>query len=246
MISELSPHVAQVADDLCLVKSMYTEAINHDPAATFLQTGSQLPGRPSIGAWLSYGLGTDNRDLPSFVVLVTKDKRGQPLYSRLWGNGFLPSEHQGVQFRASRDAVLYLNNPDGVDRADRRRQLDLLQELQKRQFDEVGDPEIMARMAQYEMAFRMQMSVPEVTDMSQEPEHIFKLYGPDAKKPGSYAANCLQARRLAERGVKFIQLSSGWDQHGGLPAAFEASVGNRPSDCRVAHRSKQGVYSKTP
>ena len=221
-ISDLLPHTSKVADDLCIIKSMYTEAINHDPASTFLQTGSQLPGRPSIGSWLSYGLGSDNDNLPSFVVLVTKDKRGQPLYGRLWGNGFLPSEFQGVQFRAGKDAVLYLNNPSGIAKADRRRQLDLLGQLQQKQFDDLGDPEIMARLSQYEMAFRMQTSVPEVTDISSEPDSIFELYGPDSKKPGTYAANCLLARRLAERGVNFIQLyHQGWDQHGGLPTAIK-------------------------
>ena len=221
-ISDLLPYTSTVADDLCFIKSMYTEAINHDPAVTFLQTGSQLPGRPAIGSWMNYGLGSDNENLPSFVVLVTKDKRGQPLYGRLWGNGFLPSEFQGVQFRAGKDAVLYLNNPSGIATADRRRQLDLLGQLQERQFDDLGDPEIMARLSQYEMAFRMQASVPDVTDISGEPESIFELYGPDSKKPGTYAANCLLARRLAERGVKFIQLyHQGWDQHGGLPAAIK-------------------------
>lgn len=221
-ISELLPHTAEVADDLCFIKSMYTEAINHDPAITFLQTGSQLPGRPSIGSWLSYGLGSINENLPSFVVLVTKDKLGQPLYARLWGNGFLPSEYQGVQFRAGRDAVLYLNNPPGISRQDRRRQLDLLQTLQARQHETFGDPEILARMAQYEMAFRMQTSVPDVTDLSHEPDSVFDMYGPDSKNPGSYAANCLLARRLIEKGVRFVQLyHQGWDQHGGLPGAIK-------------------------
>ncbi len=221
-VSELMPHTAQVVDDLCFVKSMYTEAINHDPAVTFIQTGSQFPGRPSMGAWLSYGLGSDNANLPAFVVLVTKDKNGQPLYSRSWGNGFLPSEHQGVQFRSGKNPVLYLDNPPGVAPKTRRSQLDRLRSLQEMQFDQMGDPEINARMAQYEMAFRMQTSVPEVMDVTGEPEYIYNLYGKDSKQPGTYAANCLLARRLAEKGVKFIQLyHQGWDQHGNLPSAIK-------------------------
>ena len=221
-VSDLMPHTAKIVDDLCFVKSMYTEAINHDPAITFFQTGSQLPGRPSIGSWLSYGLGTDNENLPAFVVLVTKNKLGQPLYARLWGNGFLPSEHQGVQFRAGKDPVLYLNNPEGITNASRRDQLNYLKKLQEMQFKEIPDPEIEARIAQYEMAFRMQTSVPEVTDLSGEPDYIYDMYGADSRKPGTYAANALLARRLAEKGVKFIQLyHQGWDQHGALPAAIK-------------------------
>lgn len=221
-VSELMPHTSQIVDDLCFVKSLYTEAINHDPAVTFIQTGSQLPGRPSMGAWMSYGLGTDNENLPSFIVLVTKDKTGQPLYARSWGSGFLPSEHQGVQFRAGNNPVLYLDNPPGVTAASRRSQLDDLKSLQDLQFDQFEDPEIKARVAQYEMAFRMQTSVPEIMDVSDEPDSIYELYGEDARKPGTYAANCLLARRLAERGVKFIQLyHQGWDQHGNLPTAIK-------------------------
>ena len=217
-ISELLPYHGKIVDEICFIHSMYTEAINHDPAATFIQTGSQLPGRPCIGSWIDYGLGSDNENLPSFIVLVTKNKGGQPLYSRLWGNGFLPSEHQGVQFRAGNDPVLYLSNPPGVQRNDRKKQLAFLKDLQEDQFNTFGDPEIEARIAQYEMAFRMQASVPEITDTSNEPEHIYDLYGPDSKNPGTYAANCLLARRLAERGVKFIQLyHRGWDQHAQLP-----------------------------
>ena len=173
---------------------------------------------PSIGSWINYGLGSDNENLPAFVVLVTKNKYGQPLYSRLWGNGFLPSEHQGVQFRAGKDPVLYLNNPDGITQASRRDQLDYLKKLQEIQYDQIADPEIEARISQYEMAYRMQTSVPEVTDTSGEPDHIYEMYGEDSRTPGTYAANCLLARRLAEKGVKFIQLyHQGWDQHGGLP-----------------------------
>ena len=217
-MSELLPFQSKIVDDLCFVHSMYTEAINHDPAATFIQTGSQLPGRPSIGSWIDYGLGSENENLPAFIVLVTKGKGGQPLYARLWGNGFLPSQHQGVQFRAGKDPVLYLNNPPGINQDDRRQQLDILKKMQKNQFQDLKDPEIEARIAQYEMAFRMQTSVPEITDTSDEPEYIYDLYGSDSRIPGTYAANCLLARRLAEKGVRFIQLyHRGWDQHNNLP-----------------------------
>ncbi len=217
-VSELLPHTAKIVDKLCFIRSLHTEAINHDPAATFFQSGSQLPGRPSIGAWLSYGLGNSNQNLPTFVVLATKNKDGQPLYARLWGNGFLPSEHQGVRFSSGENAVLYLNNPDGISRQARRDQLDHLRQLQNLQFQSQGDAEINARMAQYEMAFRMQSSVPDVTDLSDESEHTFELYGEDARNPGTYAANCLLARRLAERDVRFIQLyHQGWDHHTKLP-----------------------------
>ncbi len=217
-VSELMPHTSKIVDELCFIKSMHTEAINHDPAITFLQTGSQLPGRPSIGSWLSYGLGTDNKNLPEFVVLLTKDKYGQPLYSRLWGNGFLPSQHQGVQFRSGKDPVLYLDNPPGVTQESRESQLEHLKKLQKLQYQDVGDPEILSRMKQYEMAFRMQTSVPEVMDVSDEPDYIFDLYGEDSKTPGTFAANCLLARKLIEKDVKFVQLyHQGWDMHGDLP-----------------------------
>jgi len=217
-VSELMPYTSKIVDELCFIKSMHTDAINHDPAVTFLQTGSQLPGRPSIGAWLSYGLGTDNKNLPEFVVLLTKDKYGQPLYSRLWGNGFLPSQHQGVQFRSGKDPVLYLDNPPGVTKESRSSQLQHLAELNKIQHQDVGDPEILSRMKQYEMAFRMQTSVPEVMDVSDEPDYIFDLYGKDSKTPGTFAANCLLARKLIEKDVKFVQLyHQGWDMHGDLP-----------------------------
>ena len=220
-VSDLMPHTAKIVDDLCFVKSMQTEAINHDPAITFIQTGSQLAGRPSIGSWLHYGLGTANQNLPAFIVLVTKNKGGQPLYARLWGNGFLESRFQGVQFRSGKDPVLFLNNPDGLDSKDRRKMLDYLKRMHELEFEESGDPELNNRIAQYEMAYRMQTSVPEVLDLSDEPDHIFDLYGPDAKDPGSFAANCLLARRLAERDVKFIQIyHQGWDQHLGLPAGI--------------------------
>lgn len=220
-LSDLMPEMAKVADDLCFIRSMHTEHINHDPAITFFQTGHQLPGRPSMGSWLSYGLGSANENLPAFVVLISKDRIDQPLYSRLWGNGFLPSIHQGVQFRSGGDPVLYLDNPDGVSSAGQRKMLDRLAELNRLQFEDLGDPEINARVAQYEMAYRMQTSVPDVMDLSKEPATNYELYGEDAKKPGTFAANCLLARRLAERNVRFIQLyHPGWDQHGGLPGAI--------------------------
>jgi hypothetical protein len=247
-VSELLPHTAAIADNLCFIKSMHTEAINHDPASTFLQTGSELPGRPSIGSWLNYGLGSENENLPAFVVLVTKGKRGQPLYARLWGNGFLPSAHQGVQFRAGKDPVLFLNNPPGIGRRDRRRQLDHLRELQELQFAERGDPEIMARVKQYEMAFRMQTSVPEVTDLSDEPDHVYDLYGEDAREPGTFAANCLLARRLAERGVRSIQLyHQGWDQHGKLPTRIreQAKETDQASAALVSDLKERGLLDDT-
>ncbi|HZL36497.1 MAG TPA: DUF1501 domain-containing protein [Tepidisphaeraceae bacterium] len=220
-ISDLLPNLANVSDELCFVKSLYTEAINHDPAITFFQTGSQLAGRPSMGSWLSYGLGSVNQNLPAFVVLISKDRIDQPLYARLWGNGFLPSIHQGVQFRAGKDPVLFLKNPDGISGAARRKMLDRLAELQEIQYQDLGDPEINARVAQYEMAYRMQTSVPEVMDIASEPQSVFDLYGPEARQPGTFAANCLLARRMAERDVRFIQLyHPGWDQHGNLPNAI--------------------------
>lgn len=216
--SELLPYTSKMVDDICFIKSMQTDAINHDPAITFLQTGNQLPGRPSIGSWLSYGLGSDNDSLPTFITLITKNMGGQPLYSRLWGNGFLPTEHQGVQFRSGKDPVLYLSDPENYDGNDRRQMLDYLGKLNEVQYDAYGDPEINARMTQYEMAFRMQTSVPEVTDMSDEPDYIFDMYGEDSRDPGTYAANCLMARKLLEKDVKFVQLyHQGWDQHIGCP-----------------------------
>ena len=217
-VSELMPWTAKMVDQLCFIKSLHTEAINHDPAITFFQTGSQLAGRPSMGAWLSYGLGSANENLPAFVVLISKDRIDQPLYARLWGNGFLPSIHQGVQFRSGKDPVLFLQNPDGISSESRRKMLDRLAELNALQFHDLGDPEINARVAQYEMAYRMQTSVPDVMDISKEPEATFQLYGDEAKNPGTFAANCLLARRLAERNVRFIQLyHPGWDHHGNLP-----------------------------
>jgi hypothetical protein len=221
-VSDLLPHTAKVVDDLCIVRSMYTEAINHDPAITFFQSGSQIAGRPSMGAWVHYGLGSDNEDLPAFVVLITPGKVDQPLYARLWGSGFLPSEHQGVQFRSGKDAVLYLGNPDGVSRESRRLLLDRLRDLHAHAAEQLGDGEVDGRIAQYEMSYRMQASVPGVMDVANESEETFELYGPDSRKPGTFAANCLLARRLAERGVKFVQLyHQGWDQHDNLPRDIE-------------------------
>ena len=221
--SELLPYTAEVVDELCFIKSMQTDQINHDPAITFMQTGNQLPGRPSIGSWLSYGLGSDNDNLPTFITLITKNMGGQPLYSRLWGNGFLPTEHQGVQFRSGKDPVLYLSDPENYDGQDRRQMLDYLGKLNEVQHDAYGDPEISARMAQYEMAFRMQTSVPEVTDMSDEPDYIFDMYGEGSRDPGTYAANCLMARKLLEKDVKFVQLyHQGWDQHSNCPGGVKA------------------------
>ena len=247
-VSDLMPHTAKIVDELCFIKSMYTEAINHDPAITFIQTGSQFPGRPSIGSWMSYGLGSDNENLPSFVVLLTKDKYGQPLYSRLWGNGFLPSQYQGVQFRAGKNPVLYLNNPPGVNEHSREQQLNMLKQLEQLNYHDVGDPEILARMAQYEMAFRMQTSVPEIMDTSTEPDYIYDMYGSDSRKPGTYAANCLLARRLAERDVKFIQLyHQGWDQHGNLPSAIrtQCKETDQPTAALIKDLKQRGMLEDT-
>ena len=221
-VSELMPHTAKIADELCFIKTMHTEAINHDPGITFFQTGAQLAGRPSVGSWLSYGLGSMNRDLPTFVAMVT-NRGGNPIYDRLWGSGFLPTMYQGVKFRSVGDPVLHLSNPAGLKDRTRRRILDDLVELNQLKLGEFGDPEISTRIAQYEMAYRMQTSVPDLTDLSDEPDHIFDLYGPDSRKRGTYAANCLLARRLAERGVRFIQLfHRGWDQHFFLPKQIAA------------------------
>jgi hypothetical protein len=233
-VSELMPHTASVADQLCFIKSMFTEAINHDPAVTFFQTGSQLAGRPSIGAWLAYGLGSESKDLPAFVVMVSSGSGSgdQPLADRMWGSGFLPTKYQGVKFRSGVDPVLYLSNPAGMSESGRRRFLDDLSKLNQVEIDEFGDPEISTRIAQYEMAYRMQTSVPELTDLSKEPARIFDLYGPDSRKPGTFAANCLLARRLAERGVRFIQLfHRGWDQHNQLPKNIALQCGDIDQAC---------------
>lgn len=219
--SELLPHTARIADDICVIRSMHTEAINHDPAITFCQTGSQLAGRPSLGAWVAYGLGAMNRDLPSFMVLVSRGSgrpNDQPLYDRLWGSGFLPSKYQGVKLRSAEDPVLYLSNPGGCSPSVRRQMLDQLRVLNEERHNATGDPEILTRIEQYEMAFRMQTSVPELTEIANEPQHILDMYGPDVYRPGSYARNCLLARRMAERDVRFVQLyHMGWDHHDNLP-----------------------------
>jgi len=228
-LGDLLPHTAGVMDDMCLIRSMHTEAINHDPAITLIQTGSQQPGRPCMGAWISYGLGSEAEDLPAFTVLIShgsgKDAN-QGLLERLWGAGFLPSSHQGVKLRSSGDPVLYLTDPPGIDRGFRRRMLDGLAQLNQQQLALSGNPEIAARIAQYEMAFRMQQSVPDLTDLSSESASTFELYGAESRKPGTFAANCLLTRRMLERGVRFVQLyHRGWDQHGGLPS-------NIPKQCR--------------
>ncbi|MDA7906313.1 DUF1501 domain-containing protein, partial [Mariniblastus sp.] len=228
--------------------SMYTEAINHGPGVTFLQTGSQFPGRPSIGAWLSYGLGTANQNLPSFVVMVTKNKGGQPLVSRLWGSGFLPARHQGVRFRSGKDPVLYLNNPAGIDRSSRKRMLDAIDALHQMQLEKQSDPLLETRIAQHELAFNMQASVPDVVDMSGESKETLDMYGPDVHKPGSFAANCLLARRLAEKDVKFIQLyHPGWDQHGGLPGGIRGQCRetDQPSAALVKDLAARGMLDDT-
>ena len=251
-MSDLLPHTAKIADDLCIVKSMHTEAINHGPGVTFLQSGSQLPGRPSIGAWLSYGLGAENANLPAFVVLLTKNKQGQPLAARLWGSGFLPSEHQGVQFRSGGDPVLYLRNPEGVSRESRRAMLDAMGKLHRMKTAATGqsndDPFVEARIAQHELAFRMQMSIPEVTDISSETQSTLDAYGPDVKDQGTFASNCLLARRLAERGVRFIQLyHQGWDQHGGLPKQLpiQCKETDQPAAALVNDLKARGMLDET-
>ena len=234
-ISELLPHTAKVVDDLAVIKTVNTEAINHDPAITYIQTGSQLPGRPSTGAWLSYGLGSMNENLPCFVVLhstVNGGFGGQALYARLWGAGFLSTRHQGVSLRSTGDPVLYLSNPEGMSEGMRRRMLDELAKLNRHRYQEVGDPEIQSRIAQYEMAYRMQTSVPELADISDEPQHVLDMYGPEVKTPGTFAANCLLARRMAERGVRFTQVFiRQWDQHGNLPKDIRRQCGIIDQPC---------------
>jgi hypothetical protein len=250
-LSELLPHTSRVADELCFIRSMHTEAINHDPAVTFFQTGAQLAGRPSIGSWLSYGLGSLSRDLPAFVVMISRGSGNpvdQPLYDRLWGSGFLPSKYQGVKFRSGGDPVLYLSNPDGVGTTTRRTMLDDLAKLNQMRLSEVGDPEISTRISQYEMAFRMQTSVPELLDLSKEPRRVLDMYGPEALKPGTFAANCLLARRLAERGVRFIQLfHRGWDQHTNLPKQITGQCRDidQPSAALVRDLKQRGLLDDT-
>jgi len=247
-ISELLPHTATIADKLTIVRSIHTEAINHDPAVTFLQTGSQIAGRPSMGSWVSYGLGSEAKDLPGFVVMISVGSGGQPLYDRLWGSGFLPTRYQGVKFRSVGDPVLFLRNPEGVSREDRRAYLDSLAEINQSKFSETGDPEIATRIAQYEMAFQMQASVPELTDLSKESASVVESYGADARKPGTFAYNCLMARRLAERGVRFIQLyHRDWDHHGGLQKGLPARCRetDQPAAALVRDLEQRGMLQDT-
>ena len=251
VLSDLLPHLGEVADDFCMVRSLFTEAINHDPAITFMQTGSQLAGRPSIGSWVGYGLGSENKDLPSYVVLTsfgTGRRDDQPLYDRLWSSGFLPSKHQGVKFRNKGDRVLYLSNPPGVDRDARRETLDELSALNEQHHDALGDPEIQTRISQYEMAFRMQTSVPDLTDISKESPEVLEMYGPEVKTPGTYASNCLLARRLAERDVRFVQLfHMGWDHHGGLPTAIKGQCHDtdQPTAALIKDLKQRGLLDDT-
>jgi len=249
-VSELLPYTAKVSDDLTFIKSMHTEQINHDPAVTFLQTGFQIAGRPSMGSWAIYGLGSENQNLPGFIVLISPGQggTGQPLYDRLWGAGFLPSKYQGVKFRSVGDPVLWLSNPDNLSRDDRRAYLDSLAALNQMKLEETGDPEISTRISQYEMAFRMQSSVPELTDISKEPASTFELYGEDARKPGTFAANCLLARRLAERNVRFIQLfHRDWDHHGGLPKNIpqRCKETDQPAAALVTDLKQRGLLDDT-
>lgn len=248
-ISSLFPHTAKIVDDICIVRSMFTEAINHDPALTFFQTGAQQGNRASFGSWLSYGLGSENKNLPAFCVLLSRGKgNGQGVYSKLWTNGFLDSIHQGVQFSSGDNPVLYLNNPEGIDSTNRRQMLDQLAALNDRSYQEFGDPEISTKIQQYEMAYRMQTAVPELTDLSREPDDIIKMYGPECLVPGTFAANCLLARKLSESGVRFIQLyHQGWDQHGNLPneMAGQAMDVDRASAALVTDLKQRGLLDET-
>ncbi|MCA9115089.1 MAG: DUF1501 domain-containing protein [Planctomycetaceae bacterium] len=250
-LSDYLPHTAGIADELCIVRSMHTEAINHAPAMTLFLTGAQEPGRPSLGAWLSYGLGSDSEQLPTFCVMTSRDREascGQLFYDYYWGSGFLPSKHQGVKFRANGDPVLYLSSPPGVSSGLRRGLLDDLGELNRMRLATAGDPEIQTRIAQYEMAFRMQSSVPELTDLTTEPKHVLEMYGPDVERPGSFARNCLLARRLAERGVRYVQLlHAGWDQHGNLPTQLEVQCRDtdQPSAALVRDLKQRGLLDET-
>lgn len=250
LLGEWLPHLGKVADDICIVKSMHTDQINHAPAMTQFLTGHQIPGRPSMGAWVSYGLGSVNQNLPDYLVLLSKMLRpsDQPLYDHYWGSGFLPSRYQGVKLRNAKDPVLYLRDPEGLPRAVRRGMLDGLAELNQQRLEATGDPEIATRIRQYEMAFRMQASVPELTDLRDEPEEVFELYGPDSRRPGSYAANCILARRLAERGVRFIQLfHPDWDHHSRLPSWCTARCRDtdQPSAALVADLKRRGLLDDT-
>lgn len=247
-MSDILPYTSKLVDDLCVIHTVNTPAINHGPGVTMMQTGSQFPGRPSMGSWLDFGLGSETEDLPAFVVLVSKDRGGQPLVSRLWGSGFLPGKHDGVRLRPDADAVLYLNNPKGIDRSGRRAALDHLQRLHQLELEATSDPELETRIAQYEMAFRMQNSIPEVTDVSDETEATLEMYGDDVHTPGTYAANCLRARRLAERGVRFIQLyQPGWDQHGGLPNGIkrQCKKTDQPTAALIQDLKLRGMLDDT-
>ena len=248
-VSELLPHVGSIVDDITIIKTVNTEAINHDPAITFINTGTQQLGRPSLGAWLNYGLGSPNQNLPGYVVMISKGKGGsQALFSRLWGSGFLPSRHQGVKFRGAGEPVLYLTNPPGISDDMRRDMLDSLATINQAHFQEAGDPEIEARISQYEMAYRMQASVPDLTDLSGEPQHVRELYGPDAEKPGTFAYNCILARRMAERGVPYVQLfHRGWDQHGNLPKDLRSQCGDvdQPAAGLVMDLKQRGMLDDT-
>ena len=248
-VSNLLPRTAEIVDDLTIVKSVHTEAINHDPAITFINTGVQQPGKASLGSWISYGLGSPNKDLPAYVVMISRGPgQKQALYERLWGAGFLPSKHQGVKFRGGAEPVLYLKNPGGVDREMRRRMLDRIAKINQDHFDEFGDPETKTRIAQYEMAFRMQASVPELIDLSDEPASVMKMYGPEAEKPGSFARNCIIARRLAARGVPFMQLfHRGWDQHGALPKNIRGQCKgiDQPAAALIKDLKQRGMLDDT-
>jgi Protein of unknown function (DUF1501) len=250
-VSELLPETGKIVDEISIIKSMNTDAINHDPAITFIQSGSQQPGRPSLGAWVSYGLGSENRNLPAFVVLLSQAhalNTDQPLFSRLWGNGFIPSSYQGVRFRAGSSPVLYLHDPPGVSQSSRRQMLDAVVKLNRMKAEAYGDPEIETRISQYEMAYRMQTSVPDLMDLSKEPDHVFDLYGPESRKPGTYAANCLLARRLAERNVRFIQLyHRGWDQHNDLPRdlALQCKGTDQPTAALIKDLKRIGLLDET-
>lgn len=248
-ISELLPYTANIVDRLCVVRSMYTHAINHDPAITYIQTGSEQPGRPSMGAWLSYGLGTEASDLPAYCVMISGGQPGdQPLMGRLWGSGFLPTHHQGIKFRAGTDPVLYLTNPPGIDQQRRRQMLDSVNELNQIRLNLTNDPAIEARIKQFELAFRMQSALPELNDVSDEPEHTFDLYGEDSRKPGTYAANCLMARRLVERGVRFVQLyHRGWDHHLNLPGRIKGKCKqtDQSSAALVTDLEQRGLLEDT-
>ncbi len=248
-VSDLFPHIGKIADDICIIRSMNTDAINHDPALTFFQTGAQQGNRPSMGSWVSYGLGSENKNLPAFTVLLSKGKgNGQGVYSKLWSNGFLDSVHQGVQFSSSENPVLYLNNQDGINRLDRRKMLDKVAELNELSYKQFGDPEITTRIQQYEMAYRMQTAVPEIMDVSKEPDDIIKMYGPDCLVPGTYAANCLLARKLSENGVRFVQLyHQGWDQHSNLPQemAGQAKDVDQASAALVTDLKQRGLLDET-